>query len=74
MTLNQLDLYYEIPSSMNIQFEIYTLNGQKIYHLNDALETGTGHISIPTAELEKGNYILKVSSNTILKSMRFVRL
>jgi len=74
MTLNQLDLYYEIPSSMNIQLEIYTLNGQKIYHLNDALETGTGHISIPTAELEKGNYILKVSSNTILKSMRFVRL
>ncbi|MEO9570390.1 MAG: T9SS type A sorting domain-containing protein [Polaribacter sp.] len=59
------------PVSTFSQYEIYTINGQRI--LSETVSNNTGQIKVSLNKFSKGIYLIKLNSNTFSKTYKIVK-
>jgi hypothetical protein len=64
-------LKVSVPISTFKQYEIYTINGQKI--LSDNIPNNTGEIEVSLRKFSKGIYFVKLYGNTFSKTYKVVK-
>lgn len=71
---NQVNLKFSSESSDFGQVEVYNINGAKIFSQAANINAGVNTVSINTADLTAGNYIVSLVTNEGITNKRFTRI
>ncbi len=71
---NQVNLKFSSESSEYGQVEVYNINGAKIFSQAANINAGVNTVTINTADLTTGNYIVSLVTNEGITNKRFTRI
>ncbi len=69
---DQLEISISSNEKTTLNFELFNLEGEKVFYINEYIESGQKKISIPTNSLAKGMYIVKASDGKQLLAKKII--
>lgn len=70
---NEFDIYYNSEINENVDFEIYSLEGEKVFSINKFVNIGENYINVSNINLSSGIYLLKINSQNGIKTIKLIR-
>lgn len=69
----ELSAYVTVPESQQVTLTIVDMSGKQWARINERVGGGTSEVSLPVSGLSRGVYLLKVSGNSISRTLKIVR-
>lgn len=70
---NSLNISIDVLNDGELKLELYSLEGKRVQSSVHATISGTNTITIPTAELSAGVYVISIQQNDSIVTQRFVK-